>query len=474
MILSKNNIIKYAIMFLIAYLIGALPVFGNITPYGMSVLGVFIAVVLGWIFIDTLPVTLCGFLMLLLFCENSITNTISTGFSNVAVINILASTIFAGLIAETYCFDYITNRLLRLPIIQKSPFYIIVCIFLLCVIGSFCGMGYAAIFLLWQMVFSITDNSKIERKSPFVTYMLSTISILVLLTGLCFPWRSQTLMYVAIYNKDVFVNITYLQHMFLMFLFVLIFISLMLLIAKLLFASDLKKISLNYSYFKKQNIDFRQKLGLISVFLFTMIMLLPSILPTTSSLSEYINKFGIVGLTFITLIVFSLVTTTNGEKMFNIETAHKMIPWEIIWMLALVLPLGNIVQSDNCGIMKTIVDYLSPIFTALSPNLFMIVAVLTMCILSQFLNNMVLATILMPIFYSVSVEIGCNSYALFICLMVALHCDASTPAGSINGVVVHGNKDINKKYAYLVGMMQALISVIICIVVLIPFASLIG
>lgn len=51
---SGNNIvlIKFAIMLILTFGIGFLPPFGDVTPLGMKVLGVFVGTIFGWIFID--------------------------------------------------------------------------------------------------------------------------------------------------------------------------------------------------------------------------------------------------------------------------------------------------------------------------------------------------------------------------------------------------------------------------------------
>ena len=63
----KNNKMTYihiAIMFAIMFIVWNLPPFGMITELGMKVLGVFLGIVYGWIFIDLFWVSFMGFAML--------------------------------------------------------------------------------------------------------------------------------------------------------------------------------------------------------------------------------------------------------------------------------------------------------------------------------------------------------------------------------------------------------------------------
>ena len=468
----KKELIHYVIMFSIMFLVGSFNTIGNITPMGMNVLGVFLGAVYGWLTLDVTLVSLCGFVALMLCGYDSLLGLLSSGFSNSTIIMILVSTIFAGLVVQTDCLNLFIKKMFSLNFVNKTPWMIVVCIFALSIIGAFCGMGYAAIFLLWSLVLELTDACEIDRKSPFVTYMLSMISIIVLLTGICFPWRTQTLIYTSIYNPSLFNNISYFTHMIFVFCFILLFIAIMICFAKYILRLDLKKLELSekiYTKYVNTQTTPLQKIGAVMVLLFSFVMLTASMLPTNLWITKLINDLGLVGVIFIILVVFGLLRDKNGERLISFEKCYQAIPWQIIWLLVFVLPLGNAMQSDECGIVATISTICIPIFNELSICWLMILAIVLVGLLTQVMNNMILAIIFMPIFHSICVALGGNTYLLFVMLLIVLHCDASTPAGSINGAIVHGHKNINKKYAYLFGIVEFLVVLIISIIFLLLF-----
>ncbi|MBR2009676.1 MAG: SLC13 family permease, partial [Peptococcaceae bacterium] len=45
---KKKDLIHFAIVFVLAFFFRFLPPFGQITPYGMGILGTFIAAIYGW------------------------------------------------------------------------------------------------------------------------------------------------------------------------------------------------------------------------------------------------------------------------------------------------------------------------------------------------------------------------------------------------------------------------------------------
>ena len=61
---NKKMYMHIVIMFAIIIAVWNMPVFGQITDVGMRVLGVFLGIVYGWIFIDLLWVSFAGFALL--------------------------------------------------------------------------------------------------------------------------------------------------------------------------------------------------------------------------------------------------------------------------------------------------------------------------------------------------------------------------------------------------------------------------
>ncbi len=55
---KRNEYIHIAIMLVITFGVGFLPPFGQITEIGMKVLGCFLGIVYGWIFIEVVAVNL--------------------------------------------------------------------------------------------------------------------------------------------------------------------------------------------------------------------------------------------------------------------------------------------------------------------------------------------------------------------------------------------------------------------------------
>ena len=476
MTLDRKSILNYIIMFAIMIVIGTLSPIGSITQMGMKVLGVFIGVIYGWIMIDIIPVSMIGFVCLGLTGYKPLLQIVASGFSNTIIITILLSVIFTGAVAKTRCMDIITKWLLTSKFTQKDPWNLVFAIFLLAVMGHVCDMMYATIFLLWTLVLKLADKCGYERKSMFVTFMITMISVISVSTGLCFPWKVIVLAFSSMYDPTMYSVFPYAKHMFISLLYIVLFIIGLIAMAKYVFKMDISKFKIDEETIKEyedMQIEPIHKFGLYSILSFALIMFLSSLLPSGSVLSTWFNKLGLAGIIFIYLVIFSLLKDSDGNKLIDMQDAHSMIPWSVIWILLFVTPLCDAMQSTDSGIMTMIGQVMVPLFSGLNTYVFMATAIVLIGVVTQVLNNVVIAAIFLPVFYTLANSLGVNTYIFFIVLILVLNCDAATPAGSMSGAMCHGHSDVDKKYVYLFGILASILTIVICVFVLMPIGSLI-
>ena len=86
------------------------------------------------------------------------------------------------------------------------------------------------------------------------------------------------------------------------------------------------------------------------------------------------------------------------------------------------------------------------------------------------MNNIVLGAMFIPLFTQICLQIGGNPWVFFL-MMIPLNCAYLTPAGSLQGAMIHGNQNMQKKYAYLYAAL-ALIATFIACICLIPLGHL--
>lgn len=476
MIINKKEILNYIIMFALMIGIGLLPPISIITPLGMKVLGVFIGVIYGWIMIDSITVSMIGFIALALTGYKPLMQIFISAFTNTTVITVFISVIFAGAIAKTNCIDIIAKYLLTSNMAKKEPWGLVLIIFLLAALGHVCQMMLVTVFLLWSLTLKLADQCGYERNSMFITYMITMISVIAVSTGLMFPWKPVVLAFTNFWEQGMYQVFPYAKHMLIVFIYLILFIFSIIFMGKYILKMDISKFKLNEKIIKEyetMKIEPIQKFGLISILLFAVIMFIGSLLPPGSFMYVWFNKFGLIGITIIFLFFLSLLRNEKNEKLIDIEDSHKSIPWSVIWLLLFIIPLCEAMQSAGCGIIPALGQILIPIFGEMNITIFMIIALILIGTLTQIFNNIALAAVFLPVFYAICSTLNGNTYVFFIMLLLVLNCDATTPAGSTSGAMVHGHSEVNKKYVYLFGLLASLITLILSILIVFPLGNLI-
>lgn len=466
--------INVVIMIAIMIVVGMLPPVGQITPLGMKVLGVLLGTIYAWIVLDTLWPSLFGFVALSLTGYTSVLGGLATALSNPTIIMILFGATFAGLIAKTDCVVIINKWLLTRKLIRRSPWNLIIALILFQVVASICNGGMAALFIGWEMIIQLTEECGYEKKSPLTSYLIACSVFPWVMTGNCFPFKAGSIAYLGFFEPTVGTAYEYIPYIVLSFLNLFIFIGLMLLFGKFILRLDVSKLKVSDEKIKELEqieTDNLQKTGLLAAVVFIVLMLLPSFLPKEWYLTIILSKFGLVGIVIILLSYFACLRDENNKPIIDIGQCISYVPWSVLWILAFAMPLGDAMKSADCGIMTTISTYFTPLFSGMSPLVFMIAAMVFLGLLTQVLNNMVAGAMFIPIFTQICLDIGGNPWVFFLMLMIPLNCAYLTPAGSLQGAMIHGNPNVDKKYAYILAA-AALIATFIACICLIPLGNL--
>ena len=120
--LNKSRYIHLAIMLIIVFGMAALPPFGKVTPFGMKALGVFIAVLYGWIFFDLFWTSLFGFMMIPIMGLNTVAGAFGSALSNQMMIIVLLSFGFAVAVDMAGVTEVMANWLLQRKLFSYRHF----------------------------------------------------------------------------------------------------------------------------------------------------------------------------------------------------------------------------------------------------------------------------------------------------------------------------------------------------------------
>lgn len=168
-----------------------------------------------------------------------------------------------------------------------------------------------------------------------------------------------------------------------------------------------------------------------------------------------------------------LLIRPDGEVLFNFgRMAATGISWDVVFMVALIMPLAQFLTAENTGVTPFLAMLLRPLM-ALPPLGFIILALVVGALLTNFANNFVIAIIIMPVIYSFSMQTGMAPLGPIMVLFVCTQMAVGTPGASFPVAICYSFSEIvdapmMMKYAWL----SVVIMIIICLAVALPIALL--
>ena len=183
---------------------------------------------------------------------------------------------------------------------------------------------------------------------------------------------------------------------------------------------------------------------------------------------------GIIGLGTICMIVLAMVKTKEDKSYVHIpELISKGVNWEMIILIAATMPLCNALEAEECGVLKTIIAWMTQTFSSLSGTMFLVVIVALFLITTQVTHNLVLMLVFTPVLTKMGVSFGVNPLLVMMLIFYTAMTAYATPAASSNAALIFGNKEwVATKDAYLTGILILLVAFAVLIGVAIPLGQI--
>ena len=471
----KRNL-HLVVLLAIIIIFNILPPFPGITETGMKVLGVFVSLLYGWIFFDLFWTSIFGFVMLGVLGLTTITEAFVTGIANQQSAIMMGGMLIACALQELEITDYIAYKLLKIKVLRKKPLLLVGSFMLVAYILSALGATLAGIFILWAILDSLIKNCDINKDSIAVSFITFMIVVAGFEGNGFMPFNMGAILYGGYLTNAVGLTTGYAPYMIIVAATTLIPISLMLLVAKFILRIDFSKFILSdeiIGQFAVTKMSVKQKYSLIILICYISALLLPELfkgLPGMSTLGSY----GILGVTFITLLVMAVITV-NGEPLIKLEKVFSNgILWTIIVVVSVVFPLVEIMNTPETGIMVTVMGLLTPIVEGLGIYTFMVVTMVIVGLLSQFTHNIVVGAVLIPVFCPMVLNMAGEAATLSTYFMyyTALNCAFATPAACAGAALAFSAPNIKVKYASLIGWTFFAINMVVTPLICIPLGNI--
>lgn len=469
---NKNTMyyVHSAIFVILTFLIGFLPPFGGITPLGMKVLGVFIGVIYGWIFVGFIWPSLFAMVVLGMSGYSSVIGVFGAAFGNNIVLQCFATFVFVATMDQCGLTTYIANWCVTRKICRGKPWVLTALIFLAAFLVAGCINLYGGIIILWYIFYGICKTAGLKKGDQYVSYIIGGIVFVGTITIVSMPILPLAQIYFGLLGEAaagytlpvISASATGLA---------IVFASAALywLVGKYVLKIDtsaLKSATEELASREMEKLNKEQKLAILSLVVFVLAAALPNVLPA-GALKAKISNFGILGAAAIIVTVQCFRRTPEGKPVYTFPTlVQKGINWDIIIMFAATMPISSALESSDTGIISTVVGTLMPILSNLSPIAFILVCCAIFWVATQLAHNLILVIVFLPTLASIGLQFGINPYLFALIFCMVTNCAFMTPGSSAQAAMIFGNSDwISTKDAYKYCIVFAIIALasIVCV-----------
>lgn len=473
---AKNTsyYIKALITVVIMFGFGQLPPIEPITPLGMNIVGIFIGLLFGWMTIGLIWPSILGCVALVLIGGMKVADVLAGGWGSTTQMLIFFMIVVAGIVEQSGVSRFIAMFLITRKWVLGKPwvftFVFLGAAFLLAAVTS----TIPTIIICWSIWYSICSQVGYKPYQPFPSFMVVGVVMAATFGLSVFPFRPVGILVFGILQDLSGLTVNYLTYTCFTLPLCLLCILVFTLLGKLVFHIDVSLLkNLNEDSFKDVDLSLnkQQKAILIFVALLIVLLLVPSVLPQTFFLAALLKKLDAVG-TAMLLVVVMCALKVDGKPILNFkEVCSKGMQWDVLMLTAVVMPLSSVLTADETGVTDFLLKVLSPLFEGRSAITFLMIAVFSAVIITNFAVNNVVGAILLPVFYPFALQLGIAPLALTSLLVFTCHFALLTPAASPMAALLHGNTQwCRTTDIYKYGFLIVISSMIVSWVVGIPYA----
>lgn len=457
-----NSVISVAIMLFFGFIPSPVD---TISSLGMRVLGIFIGLIYGWIFVDLVWPSFLSFVILGFSGAMTVTEAFVVGMGSTLYLQLFMLFFVATYFDKCGLTEYIAKWFISRKINIGRPWLFTFMIFL-CVVVMSCTVGYiAGVLILWSIFYQICEIYDLKKGNKYVGFVIGGLMYIAVVATILFPFTSfgiilQGLVVQGIGQTTVPVVQWIVYNAIIVFGLILLYMA----FGKFILRIDLSFMKTEndmFAHMREQKMTHKQKVGFIYLIVFMVMLMGSSIFP--SPLKEWFTNIGVLGACALCIVGMVFIRDDEGKNKFTIEDLKDGISWETLILMAATMPLAAALEMDEAGIISTVVNWLTGTFAGHSTAVFIVAIIIIFTIMTQFVHNIVLLVIFTPVLCQTSLELGIDPWLLAILICLSLQAAVATPAASCQAAMVFANtKWITSKQAYV----NSLVYVAICIIVM--------
>lgn len=346
--------IHSAICLLIMFGFGQLPPVEPLTPLGMRLIGIFLGVLYGWVFIEIVWPSLAGLLALMLVGGMKPKQLLNSSFGDPIVQMMFFIFVFCATINHYGLSKFISLWFITRKFVLGKP-WLFTYTFLgsIFILGGLTSASPAAI-IGWSILYGICEICGYKKGDGYPTMMVFGIVFAAQVGMSLIPFKQAALTCFGAYETlSGGVAIDYGKYMFVALIICAVCSLGFIVLGKYIFRPDMGKLlHLDTGKLDKDgtmNLSKIQKTILIFLFLLVALLLAPNFLPKTFFLTVFLKSIGNTGIVILLVTIMAAIKV-EGKPLLNFKImVDSGVTWGIVLLLAFVQPLSAQMASPASG-----------------------------------------------------------------------------------------------------------------------------
>ena len=428
------------------------PPFGPVTAVGVKCLFIFIGMVYLWSTVNPLWPSMLGMVMLGLsgYAGEGAAGfkaVMAASIGNDTVILLMLTTILFGALDVLGVTKHIAKWCLTRKIIDGRPYLFLTAVYVTSYIISVIVSPPTAVLIIWPValhmmnVFGVTKEERIWHH-----YFVGLFAIMCIAQPVL-PFKGAQLLILNNIQKLAGTEVNWGTYMLFNISIAAIMTTGYLLVLKFIIKPDITKLQHVTAEQVAEalplpKMDRAQKMLMISLPAFIILMLAPSFL---GKYIPFLNIFNVIGSTGLAMVflVFFMIVRHEGKPIINYNfISSKAFNWGTIFMVAAAVYGANTLSAESTGVKLLIVDLLNPILGGCSEMVFVTLMLACALILTSFANNAGIGLILLPVAAAFTEQMGIPFLPVGIGVGMMVFCSMLTPAASPHAAMAYGRKDL--------------------------------
>lgn len=464
--MNKKLLFHEIVVLLLMFGLKYVPPFGEMTEFGMAILGIFVGAIYGWITIGMIFPNIAGIIALgFSGAFPSMVACFQACFGSDVAIMTLGCLFVCAFIEVMNVTDVIVGYLLNSKIAKSSMVAFLIMFFIADWLVSALSSSVLAVYMFCVLYRNMTEKTGLPPYTKLNSYILCGIGLVAVFGDIGFPFKATSIMIMGLIESFTGFPFSFIDFLLYCTLFQFVLTIVYVLIGKFILRIDfsqLQKVDV-----PKVKPNKKQKIGLWCI-LFMMIafMLISTNLPIFPVL-------GLGGVGLGTCLVMILIQV-DGEPLLNVSELAGKFAWPMYLLNSFFFAIAGFIGSSDVGITDTVGALLTPILQVMPPIAFLTLALVFTTILTNVLANLPVAIIFISTMFAMGDTLtGINLSAASLAIIFAAWAACATPAANPANAIAFANTDlIDPKVSLKVGGLACGVLCIFCLIVYYPVMCL--